>query len=85
MMALEQLAWPSADLKQLKFQWSQVREIPNVAGGYITGREVENAYRKVINNLVNAKETLYEYAQNIQNEIDRKRKEFNLPLATRSQ
>ena len=57
-----------------------VREIPQIAGSYITGREVENAYRTVINNNVNAKETLYKYAQNINNEIDRKRSEFGLEL-----
>lgn len=55
-----------------------VQEIPQIAGSYITGREVENAYRAVINNNYNAKETLYKYAQNINNEIDRKRAEFNL-------
>ena len=59
-----------------------VRELPQIAGSYITGREVENAYRKVINNLANAKETLYDYALNINNEIDRKRTEFGLPLRT---
>ncbi len=58
-----------------------VHHMPNIAGSYITGREVENAFREVINNLVNAKETLYEYANNINNEIDRKRGEFGLPLA----
>ncbi len=57
-----------------------VREIPQIAGSYITGREIENAYRTVINNNVNAKETLYKFAQNINNEIDRKREEFGLPL-----
>ena len=57
-----------------------VRELPQIAGSYITGREVENAYRKVINESLNAKETLYDYAQNINNEIDRKRTEFGLPL-----
>lgn len=56
-----------------------VKEIPQIAGSYITGREVENAYRSVINNNYNAKETLYKYAQNVNNEIDRKRKEFGLP------
>ncbi|MBQ8292898.1 MAG: extracellular solute-binding protein [Bacilli bacterium] len=59
-----------------------VHHMPNIAGSYITGREVENAFREVINNLVNAKETLYEYANNINNEIDRKRGEFGLPLAS---
>jgi hypothetical protein len=55
--------------------------MPQIAGSYISGREVENAFREVINNKVNAKETLYEYANNINNEIDRKRGEFGLPLA----
>ena len=58
-----------------------VHHMPQIAGSYITGREVENAFREVINNLVNAKETLYEYANNVNNEIDRKRAEFGLPLA----
>ena len=58
-----------------------VHHMPQIAGSYITGREVENAFREVINNLINAKETLYEYANNINNEIDRKRAEFGLPLA----
>ena len=58
-----------------------VHHMPQIAGSYISGREVENAFREVINNLVNAKETLYEYANNINNEIDRKRAEFGLPLA----
>ncbi len=59
-----------------------VHEMPQIAGSYITGREVENAFRQVINDKVNAKETLYQYAQNINNEIDRKRNEFKLPLAS---
>ena len=58
-----------------------VHQMPQIAGSYISGREVENAFREVINNKVNAKETLYEYANNINNEIDRKRGEFGLPLA----
>lgn len=80
-LALEQLAWPAKDQKALLEQQKNIRSIPQVAGGYIVGREVENAFRKVINNLTNARETLYEYALSINREIDRKRKEFNLPLA----
>ena len=68
----------SYEIKDGKFHIYGVREIPQIAGSYITGREVENAYRAVINNNYNAKETLYSYAQNINNEIDRKRSEFNL-------
>lgn len=41
--------------------------------------EIENAYREVINNYYNARETLVEYCGNINDEINRKRKEFDLP------
>lgn len=78
--ALNSLAWPKADLEILMAQWEQSREIPQIAGSYITGREMENAYRQVINNLYNPREVLFEYAEKINNEIDRKRKEFDLSL-----
>jgi hypothetical protein len=61
-------------------QWSTVHEMPQIAGSYITGRELENAFREVINNLYNARETLYEYSILIDAEINRKRSEFGLPL-----
>lgn len=77
--AFQSLAWPQTDLDKLMQQWDQVHEMPQVAGSYIIGREVENAYRKVINNYYNARETLYEYCGNINDEINRKRKEFDLP------
>ena len=78
--ALEKLAWPQEDLDMLLTQWSTVHEMPQIAGSYITGREIENAFREVINNLYNARETLYEYSLLIDAEINRKRSEFNLPL-----
>lgn len=77
--AFQSLAWPQSDLDKLMLQWSQVHEMPQVAGSYIIGREVENAYREVVNNYYNAKETLVEYCGNINDEINRKRKEFDLP------
>lgn len=79
-IALKELAWPAEDLDMLLKQWSTVHEMPQIAGSYIVGREVENAYRKVINKFSNARETLYEYSQIIDREINRKRSEFNLPL-----
>jgi len=76
--ALNALAWPKADLEILMRQWEQSCEIAQIAGSYITGREMENAYRQVINKLYNPREVLFEYAEKINNEIDRKREEFNL-------
>jgi ABC-type glycerol-3-phosphate transport system substrate-binding protein len=80
-LALEQLAWPAKDQRALIEQQYNIKSIPQVAGSYIVGREVENAFRRVINDLANARETLYEYSLSINREIDRKRKEFDLPLA----
>lgn len=76
--ALNALAWPKDDLEILMKQWEKSCEIPQIAGSYITGREIENAYRQVINNLYNPREVLFEYADSINNEIDRKREEFGL-------
>lgn len=81
MAALEQLAWPVKDYEKLSAQWETIQTLPQVAGSYISGREVENAFRQTINNNVNARETLYDYVLLINREIDRKRKEFGLPLA----
>ena len=77
--AFQSLAWPQEDLDTLMLQWSKVHEMPQVAGSYIVGREIENTYREVINNYYNARETLVEYCGNINDEINRKRKEFDLP------
>lgn len=79
--AFQSLAWPQSDLEKLMDQWSMVHEMPQVAGSYIIGREMENAFREVINNYYNARETLVEYCGNINDEINRKRKEFDLPTA----
>ena len=62
-------------------QWGQVHEMPQVAGSYIIGRELENAFREVINNFYNPREILVQYSGVINDEINRKRKEFDLPTA----
>ena len=79
--AFQSLAWPQNDLEKLLLQWSQVHEMPQVAGRYIIGRELENAFREVINNFYNPREILVQYSGIINDEINRKRKEFDLPTA----
>lgn len=76
--ALEKLPWPAHDLLVLKTQWDQTRGIPEVPGGYFTGRHLDNALRKVINTSANPRDTLYEYTSIINSEIESKRKEFDL-------
>jgi ABC-type glycerol-3-phosphate transport system substrate-binding protein len=76
--ALEKLPWPTQDLLVLKQQWAQTRGIPEVPGGYFTGRHLDNALRKVINTGANPRDTLYEYVAIINSEIESKRREFDL-------
>jgi len=76
--ALEKLPWPSKDIHTLLTQWETVRGIEEIPGSYITGRYLDNSLRRVINTGANPRETLYEYAELINDEITNKRKEFNL-------
>lgn len=76
--ALSQLPWTVAEYQKLEEQWDWVRGIPEVPGGYMTGRHLDNAFRLVYNENTNAKETIYDYVQIINDEIAKKRREFGL-------
>ncbi|MBQ8550901.1 MAG: extracellular solute-binding protein [Clostridia bacterium] len=76
--ALKQMAWDKDSLNNLLAQWSNLREVEEVAGGYYTARMVDQAYWNVVNNGKNAKDMLIEWAANGDNEIARKRKQYNL-------
>ena len=93
--ALDSLPWPVADYENLKEQFESVRGVPEVPGGYFTGRHLLNAFYKVVVNSADQylvggsvvikgekaepRETIIEYVQYIQEEIRAKRKEFGLP------
>lgn len=76
--ALKELPWPVEDYRNLEEQWTWVRGIPEVPGGYFTGRHLNNAFRTVVNEGQNPRETLYDYVLKINQEIEVKREEFNL-------
>ncbi|MEK5059119.1 MULTISPECIES: extracellular solute-binding protein [unclassified Paenibacillus] len=76
--ALEQLPWPVKDYQNLEKQWEWVKGIPQLPGGYFTGRHLDNAFRKVVNASENPREALSDYVLYIDEEIELKRKEFNL-------
>ena len=78
--AFEQLAWSAEDVKVMKEQWNQTFGIREVPGGYYTGRHITNAARKVINEKVDPRETILDYAIKIDEEIVKKRIEFGLPV-----
>nr|WP_241211431.1 extracellular solute-binding protein [Amphibacillus jilinensis] len=77
--ALEELPWPIEDYNNLESQWQWVRGIPQVPGGYFTGRHIDNAFRRVVNADENPREALADYIRYINDEIEIKRKEFDLP------
>ena len=86
--AFDRLAWTKEDLEVLDKQregvhtddeeWTGTVGVPEVPGGYYTGRNLENAFRYVVNNNENPRQTLTDYILSINNEINRKRDEFNL-------
>ncbi len=86
--AFDRLAWTKDDLEVLDKQregvhtddeeWTGTVGVPEVPGGYYTGRNLENAFRFVVNNNENPRQTLTDYILSINNEINRKRDEFNL-------
>ena len=51
-----------------------------VPGGYFTGRHISNAIRKSINEKTDSRETIIDYSIKIDEEIEKKRKEFGMPV-----
>ena len=78
--AFEQLSWSADDIKVLSQQWDQTVGIREVPGGYYTGRHITNAIRKVINDKDDSRETIIDYSIKINEEIEKKRNEFGLPI-----
>ncbi|HHU21401.1 MAG TPA: extracellular solute-binding protein [Acholeplasma sp.] len=76
MDAFKSMAWTTEEKEVLLSQWVNTVGIPEVAGGYYTGRNVENAFRKTINEKKNPREILLTYVNTINAELTKKRKEF---------
>lgn len=78
--AFVQLSWSAEDIEVLSEQWDQTVGIREVPGGYYTGRHITNAIRKVINDKDDSRETIIDYSITINEEIEKKRNEFGLPM-----
>ncbi len=78
--ALKQLSWSSKQLNVLLGSLEDTVGVPEVPGSYYTSRHVINGIRKVINSKEDPRETLIDYARKINDELTRKRQEFNLPV-----
>lgn len=82
--AFDNLPWPTVDHDALKEQFKSVVGTRQVPGGYFTWRNIDNAFYKVNANVdsASARECLMDNIIYINDEINYKRKEFHLPLAT---
>ena len=78
LQAVENLSWTVADHNMLMAQWEHARAFPQVPGGYFTPRHVSNAFRTVVHNLTDPRETLWDFVEYINAEIINKRREFGL-------
>ena len=79
--ALKQLSWNSKQIEILEKSLDETVGVPEVPGSYFTPRHIINAARKVVNDKDDPRETLIDYTRKINEELTRKRQEFNLPVA----
>ncbi|HOO30847.1 MAG TPA: extracellular solute-binding protein [Bacillota bacterium] len=78
--AVQELPWKSDECQMLMEQWEWVRGIPEVPGGYMVGRHLDNAFRRVVYHHEPPREVLLDYNRMINEEITMKRLEFGLPV-----
>ena len=78
MITLRNIGWTNKELSVLESQFKNLKFIPIVPGNYYVTRGINNSTRGVIDHGENARELLTEWTIKINDEILRKRNEFNL-------
>ncbi len=78
---LRQLPWSNTELASLLGQFENTSGIPAVPGNYMTTRMVQYAFNDVVSDHANPRETLYLNIKDINQELDRKRRELHLSTA----
>jgi ABC-type glycerol-3-phosphate transport system substrate-binding protein len=76
--AFDRSNWSAAEQSLLLEQWKVVQEIPELPGSYYTTRSIDNAFRSVIFQWENPRESLNFWNKQINEEIKRKRFEFGV-------
>ncbi len=76
--ALQQLSWTSSEVNLLLDQLNSQVEIPIIPASYGVTRNVMNAFRAVVNDYDNARDTLFWYNKDINDEITRKLEDLGL-------
>ena len=76
--ALKNLSWSVSEYGILDTQMSEVRPIPAVPGNYLINRSLTTAFRAAVSGTSSTRQALTVSVKSINDEIARKRKEFNL-------
>ncbi len=76
--ALYNMPWSKSEYDNLFAQFQDVTLMPDYPGGYIIARYCGFAFLSVYNDSADPVDTLRNYVEDINNEFDRKRKEFGL-------
>lgn len=76
--ALQQLSWTTSEVNLLLDQLNSQVEIPIIPASYGVTRNVMNAFRVVVNDYDNARDTLFWYNKDINDEITRKLEDLGL-------
>lgn len=74
--AMGNIAWSTNHFNTLMNQFEWTVGIPQVPGGYYTWRNLDNAFREIINNDTDVREVMTDYNIIINEEIESKRKEL---------
>jgi len=75
--AFDMLPWNKEQSESLMEQWKNVTDIPQIPGNYYISRNISFAFRAVVFQRGNERESLYKYNKEINKEIARKTKEFD--------
>jgi ABC-type glycerol-3-phosphate transport system substrate-binding protein len=77
--ALSLLPWKKSQLSVINSQLVKSKAIPEVPGGYYVNRQINNAFRMiVVQKNPNIRDVLLDYEAITNEEINQKRKEFNM-------
>jgi ABC-type glycerol-3-phosphate transport system substrate-binding protein len=75
-LAFEKIGWTQAEAQKLTEQWQWVKSIPQVPGGYLLNRSLTNAVRRAVDNREESRRMFSVYNKEINDELERKRLEF---------
>jgi len=76
--AMEQLGWSSGEMEALMAQREHLTDIPMTPASYYVSRCLTNAFRNVVYYQGNPREIMVRYAEQMDEELLRKRQEFGL-------